>query len=45
MRSKKQFKKKIKNDEEEFNIDGDMTKFLELWTITLKIYFRAQKKY
>ena len=27
--AKNNLKRKLKNDEEEFNIDGDMTKFLE----------------
>ena len=28
-KAKNNLKRKLKNDEEEFNIDGDMTKFLE----------------
>ena len=35
--AKNNLKRKLKNDEEEFNIDGDMTKFLEHLDLTLKI--------
>ena len=44
MQSKKQFKRKLKNDEEEFNIDGDMTKFLEHLDHHTKDLFQSTKE-
>ena len=44
-KAKNNLKRKLKNDEEEFNIDGDMTKFLEHLDHHTKDLFRAQKKY
>ena len=43
-KAKNNLKRKLKNDEEAFNIDGDMTKFLEHLDHHTKD-FRAQKKY
>ena len=45
MWSKNNLKKKLKNDEEEFNIDGDMAKFLEHLDHHTKDLFQSTKEY
>ena len=42
--AKNNLKRKFKNDEEEFNIDGDMTKFLEHLDHHTKDLFRSTKE-
>ena len=42
--AKNNLKRKLKNDEEEFNIDGDMTKFLEHLDHHTKDLFQSTKE-
>ena len=43
-KAKNNLKSKLKNDEEEFNIDGDMTKFLEYLDHHTKDLFQSTKE-